>query len=374
MLDHDELKEIAQMRDDSVPCFVSLYLNVDPVANPKGEHLIQFKNMLKAAAESLDKKVYKLVKEDLKEIESFVLGNKRQFKKGLAFLVSTHESFRKIYHLGVPVKSELIIEKFPYIKPLLDVLDRNAPYLVLVVGREAARIFTIHLGEIVEYGEVQTPDVPGKHKKGGWFALAQNHYERHVDYHVTLHLDEVLKKLDSFMAGEQIRDVVIGGPGETVAMTKGILPAHISEKIVGTFSAEMFAAPDEVLAKAEAIINAYDRKRKDETAERLINQALKNENAVLGLENVLHALQEGRVMRLIYDRDLHHSGYACRSCRSLAAQDIKECPYCKGGMEGVNYVVDLAVQKAVTQGATVEVVTDHKKFTESGGIGAFLRF
>jgi peptide subunit release factor 1 (eRF1) len=40
----------------------------------------------------------------------------------------------------------------------------------------------------------------------------------------------------------------------------------------------------------------------------------------------------------------------------------------------VDYMVDLAGEKAIGQGALVEVVTENKKLQEAGGIGAFLRF
>jgi hypothetical protein len=43
-------------------------------------------------------------------------------------------------------------------------------------------------------------------------------------------------------------------------------------------------------------------------------------------------------------------------------------------MEMVDYVVDLAGEKAIGQGALIEVLTDNKKLKEAGGIGAFLRF
>ena len=43
-------------------------------------------------------------------------------------------------------------------------------------------------------------------------------------------------------------------------------------------------------------------------------------------------------------------------------------------MQKVNYIVDLVAQKAVEQGAMVEVVSENKKLEESGSIGAFLRF
>ncbi len=373
MLDRKELKELASTRDKDMS-FVSLYLNVDPFANPKGEYIIQFKNMLKDTSDGLDKVIYKEVRNDLEKIDAYVLGNKRMFKKGLVLLSSLRNSFWKEYHLSAPVRSELVVDKCPYMTPLLNIIDRYQRYVIALVDKESARIFVVHLGEIVEYGEVHTADIPGRHKKGGWFALSQNHYERHIKFHVGLHLNDVVKKLDSFMTGEGISGLLMGGSDEAVAMTRNMLSAPVAARIIGSFQAEMLAPDDEILAKAESVISECEKKKKEDTVDRLVSQALKNDHAALGVENVLNALHEGRVMKLVFLRDYNPAGYACRKCRALGIQDLKQCPYCRGEMEKTNCLTDLAAQRAVEQGATVEVVSVSKTLADSGGIGAFLRF
>jgi peptide chain release factor subunit 1 len=354
--------------------FVSLYLNVDPMFNTKGDYMVHFKNMMKNTVETLDKAVYKAVKDDLEKVENYVISNKRMFRKGLALISSTAKSFWKEYNINVPVKNELIVDKTPYTKPLMDILDNYQRYAVLLVDKESARIFTVHLGEIVEYGEVHTADIPGKHKKGGWFALSQNHYERHIDYHVGMHLKEVVNKLESFIGGEYIGRLIIGGSDEAVSMVKGMLHKTILDKIIGAAKIEMFAKPDEVLKKVEPIVSEHERKKEEETVDSLIAGALKNENAVLGLENVINALQEQRVMKLVFVKDYKASGYNCSACGHLSVQKLDSCPFCSGKIETVDYMVDLAGQKAIQQNALVEVVADSKKLMDAGGIGAFLRF
>jgi len=373
MLSRAELKEIISMeRKDGH--FVSLYLNVDPTFNTRGDYTVHLKNMMKNTIESLDRATYKRVKDDLEKIDNYILTNKRIFKRGLALISSSENSFWREYHLGVPVRNELIIDKTPYTKPLLDILDNYQRYAVLLVGKDSARIFVIHLREIVEYGEVHTPDVPGKHKKGGWFALSQSHYERHIDYHVGMHLKEVVERLDSFLRREYISMVIIGGSDEAVSMVKGMLHKRVLDKVIGTVKIEMFAKSPEVLAKVEPLVYEYEKKKEEETIEKLITGAMKNKDAVLGLEDVLNALQEQRVMKLVLMKDLRKSGYSCKSCGFLISQKVEPCPYCKGEMETVDYLVDLAAEKAVQQGALVEVVTKNKKLLDAGGIGAFLRY
>lgn len=373
MLSREELKQIAKMQVGRA-YFVSLYLNVNPITNAKGDYIIHMKNMIKNTIEGLDRAISKKVKGDLDKIDLYVLGNKRKFKKGLAILSSKERNFWREFHLSVPVKNEVIVDRFPYIKPLLDILDNYQRYAILIVGRESARLFIIHLGEIEEYTEVHTADVPGRHKKGGWFALSEKSYERHIDYHVGLHLKDVLKQLETFLSREYVGRLIIGGPEEAVTKVRAMLPQTVADKVIGTFQAEMYAKGNEILEKAQPVLQAFEKKKEAETVDKLLTGALKNENAVIGIEDVLNALQGGYIMRLVFLKDYRQSGLICRNCGYLTVQHILICPYCKDEMQKVNYIVDLAAQKAVEHGAFIEIISENKKLQDSGSIGAFLRF
>ncbi|MFN3480490.1 MAG: Vms1/Ankzf1 family peptidyl-tRNA hydrolase [Thermodesulfovibrionales bacterium] len=373
MLDRNELKDISSFTGKN-GYFVSLYLNVDPLYNKKGDYLTHFKNMVKEGIEKVDKAIYKRIKDDIEKIENYVLTNKRMFRKGLCLISSSENDFWREYHINVPVRNDLIIDKTPFVKPLMDLLDNYQRYALLLVDKESARIFIIHLGEIVEYGEVHSSDVPGKHKKGGWFALSQNHYERHIDYHVGLHLKDVLERFGSFLSGEYIGRVIIGGSDEAVSMVKERLPKEILERVISNIRIEMFAKPDEILKKVQPLVYEYERKKEEEEVQDLINRSLKNENAVIGLDNVLNALQQQRVMKLFVLKDYNPNGFSCNSCGYLSSQDVNPCPYCGNKMEAEKFIVDSACEKAIQQGALIEVIAENKELAKYGSIGAFLRY
>lgn len=373
MLNRQELKEIAAIHGNN-SYFVSLYLNVSPISNQKGDYVIHLKNMIKDVADKTEKAVFKKIKNDLEKMESFVIGNKRRFKKGLVIISSSEKSFWQEYHIAVPFKNEIVIDKTPYIKPLVDILDNYKRYAVILVDKESARLFLVHLGEIEEYGEVHTADVPGKHKRGGWFSLSSHRFERHINYHVSLHLKDVIKKLDAFLADEQVERIILGGPADAVSMVKGMFPKPVSGKVIGFFNAEMFANTNDIHERVKPVINEYEKNLEKATISDLLTTASKGENAVIGLENVLNALQERRVMKLLFLRDYKDSGYACMKCKYLTIQKVSSCPYCKGDMEDINYIIDLAAQKAIEDGAIVEVVSENIDLTDAGKIGAFLRF
>jgi peptide chain release factor subunit 1 len=373
MLTYSELKELSTMSGNG-NFFISLYLNVNPLTNPKGDYVIHFKNMLKDVAEKADKDTERKVKDDLGKIESYLKANRREFRKGIAIISSSALGFWKNYHLSLPVKNELIIDKTPYIKPLLFLLDNYQRCAVLLVDKELARIFIIHMGEIVEYTELFSPNVPGRHKKGGWFSLQQSRFERHIDYHVALHIKDVAKALEDFLRKEAINRIIIGGSEDAIIKIKDILPRQILKKLFSTFHAEIILGEKEVLKKTLKIIEEIENEKERDTVEELITRTMKNDMAVIGLEDVLTKLQERRIMKLIFLKDMKNSGFKCTNCGFLTSQTIKSCPYCEGKFEEINFLIDFAAQKAVEQGVLIEVVTKSDELAKAGGIGAFLRF
>ena len=157
-------------------------------------------------------------------------------------------------------------------------------------------------------------------------------------------------------------------------MTRALFPKQISDKIIGTFSVTMSALGTEVLSRVTPVIQAFEKKVQEETIELLMTKTMKNENAVIGIDNVLSALQAGKVMKLLFVKDYKTHGFSCARCGFLTSQMAAACPYCKTAMQKVDYMIDLAAQKALEQGAGFEVVRDHEQFEKAGAIGAFLRY
>lgn len=373
MLTYKEIKELSTVSGDG-NFFVSLYLNVNPLTNPKGDYIIHLKNLLKDASERADKDKEKKVKEDLEKIELYLKGNRREFKKGIAIISCSALGFWKHYHLSLPVKNELIIDKTPYIKPLLFLLNNYQRCLVLLIDKELARIFIIHLGAIEEYTELFSPGVPGKHKKGGWFSLQQSRFERHIDYHVTLHIKDVVKALEDFLHKEAINRVIIGGSEDAIIKIRNILPRTVLQRLFSTFNAEITLGEKEVLDRTLKRLEELESEKERDTVEKLITRAMKNDMAVTGLEDVLINLQEGKVLNLVFLKDRTDFGYRCINCGFLTSQKIGSCPYCEGRFEKINFLIDFAAQKAVEQGGLIEVITKSDELAKVGGIGAFLRY
>ncbi len=389
MLTLEELREMASI-DSDADYYVSLYLNVDPLANPRGEYLVEFKNMVKDAAEKTEKPAYKKIKKDLEAIEDYFIGSKREFRKGLCLISSRGGGYWKEFHLPVPVKSRLIVDKVPYLKPLIEIMDAYRRYIVLLLDKENARIFVTGMGELVEYTEMHAPDIPGRHKEGdsrrgesvrstkgetilATAILGDKSQERHVAVHVGIHVNDVVGHMERIMEGQAVEGIVTGGPEEVLYMAIDRLPERFRELIIGTFAAGMYETGMDVLKKAMSVTEGHKHKRDAEKVDELMERTLKDQQAVLGMEDVLFMLEEQRIMELLVDSDFSQPGYFCRNCRALSA-GAGTCPYCKGPFEKVNYMASLVMQKTVELGGRVSIVYGNEKLRNAGGIGAFLRY
>lgn len=373
MFTRDDLTRINNFRGEG-DLLTSVYLNVNPVTNPKGEYFVAFRNLIKNEIDKLSSADQKLLKEDIIKIEAYLKGGKTEFKKSLAILSSVSSDIWEVYHLSVPLKNCVVIDKTAYLKPLASMIEQNHSYAIALVDREHARLFRIQLGEIAEYAELFTPDVPGKHKKGGWYGLASNRFRRHIDVHVHFHLMDVVKHLEEILKIGDVNHFIVGGSEESIALFNKMLPQPIKAKTAGTFAADMHAGNGEILEKSLDIIKGAGKVIEETLVDELVTRASKNGSAAMGLDDVLSQLQSGNIHHLLYMEGFNASGFKCPSCNFLTVQDLKTCPYCSTTLETIGHLIDFAIQKAIDQGAGISAITISNKLKEAGSIGALLRY
>lgn len=352
---------------------VSLFLNVSPNERKKQAYLSKFKNLVKPLPEN----VQNACKEDIEKIENFLQSERESFKKSIVIYSCVPKNLWIRYDLNVELKDDLVVDRTPCTSPLFDLLDNYQKYGVLLVDKRTARVFLVFLGDIEEYGIVQHEDVPGKHKKGGWFALAEKRYERHIDYHVKMHLKDAVDKFDGFLKDKNIRRLIVAGPDEAISELMNILNDEIKLKIVGRANIEKYASKEEVLDKVIPIIEEYEKSKEKETVSELITRSLKNNNAVIGIDDVFKYLRDKRVMKLVTAKDYKVEGFICQNCGFATTQNVDCCMECGGCIMKNDNLIEKASEMAIEQSALVEVVKDEKdrqRLIEYGGIGAFLRF
>src|SRR3989304_1365053 len=373
MFTRDDLAQLNNLRGDG-GLFTSVFLSVNPVTNPKGQYFVAFRNLVKTELDKLDSAGQKLVKEDIKKIETYIKSGKTEFKKALAIISSATSDIWEVCHFSVPLKNHVVIDKTPYLKPLTSILEQYHSYAVALVDREHARLFGIQLGEIYEHTELFTPDIPRKHKKGGWQGRDENRFRRHIDVHVHFHLKDVVRHLEEILKKGEANHLILGGSEESVGLFSKMLPPPISSKIAGTFTADMHAGDDEILEKSLGAIKRVEKASEESLVNELITRANKNGSAAMGIEDVLKQVQSGNIHRRVFLEGFNAAGLKCSSCNFQTIQTLETCPFCNTSLEKIGHLIDFAVQKAIDQGAEISAISENATLKEAGSIGALLRY
>jgi peptide subunit release factor 1 (eRF1) len=109
--------------------------------------------------------------------------------------------------------------------------------------------------------------------------------------------------------------------------------------------------------------------------EGVVGEALRGGLGVLGPDDVVLALNEGRVHTLVIEEDFRRTGWRCANCGALGedAESAEVCPFCRGELHVVRELGEALVARALAGGGHVEVVAHTNRLHSYRGVGALLR-
>ena len=136
---------------------------------------------------------------------------------------------------------------------------------------------------------------------------------------------------------------------------------------------DMYAAEHEVRDKSLALLREANDAREEKLVDQLITQSAKNHNAILGLDDTLQAVNDGRVDTLILSDGFRMAGYVHEASDFLVA-NLAKSPLTEEELRPVADVVDHAVNRTIAQSGRVEVISENPQLEGAGRIGALLRY
>lgn len=135
-------------------------------------------------------------------------------------------------------------------------------YMVLLVDRQKAKMFTLIDGSVERVEEIKDGHVPQKVKHGDDTWDAQNKIFRHIEDHLHRHLTLVSQKAAIFAKENHIAVIIIGSHKPLFSKIEKHLPYPLSQKVKGTFVTELKAPFNEVLKRAKRLIDQIEMKEK----------------------------------------------------------------------------------------------------------------
>ncbi len=160
MIGERDIQELAAYEPGETPV-VSLYLNVDPTQRTTEAYKLRLRGLLKNA-------VRPELAEDLSAIEKYIEHQYDWSGRGVVLFSNQSEGLWKTFPIAVPLSSSrLEVGRRPFIRPLVHLLDTYGNYGVVLVDRQGARFYHVHMGQLLDSKGYLGEDIHRLKKGGG---------------------------------------------------------------------------------------------------------------------------------------------------------------------------------------------------------------
>ncbi len=270
-----------------------------------------------------------------------------------------------------PFEDRLVVDEEPYLVPLLRDHLLRPQYLVVLTDTHHGRIYTARPGssrlvdEIDEY-------VPRKNRSAGERrGKQQATIARHREDHILHYFKDLADRVEAAWTEGVDRGIILLGEHEVLEDFRGFLPKRLAERVVAeaphAWAGEQPAIEEQVGEVVTAAIDSERRRLFDE-----IDRRLHEGFAVTtGPREVIEALSNGQVGRLVLGSDLGETARRCANCRSLFTADEKTCPYCQAPCDRANLWQEILI-RAVKQHVDVHFIGPEARRRVPGEIAALL--
>jgi peptide chain release factor subunit 1 len=379
MISQNDLRQLQQYPSGPDSFILSLYVNVDQsnAANLNRGFETRVEGLFRQAVENQNSNDGHRQRFDIecRRVRQFLT---RYVPKGKALVVfsDSRQDFWWQHDLQVELPTGARWSPQPWVRPLLEVIEEHDRLCVVLVDKHRARILSTDAAGIEQQAEILS-EAPNKNAMtGSDHTWSQTQLDRDHVKHVQWHAKHVADELASTIERMKLSRIVIGGPVEAISIFTATLPKRIQQMVIGSISAPVDASNDRVITELKAVQVKAENEDESKIADAMITAAMKGDRAVLGVSDTLHAIQQGRVYKMVIARDFRVAGKECSSCHVLVSDGVGEkCVFCGENLEAAPDLINRASRRVLDMGGKVQLISGEAaaKLAEAG-VGAVLRF
>lgn len=301
MLSREKVRYIRELVAPKISPVLSLYLDVNPAKpeNAGKAYVLRAKDAMKSLSvpEAVVKGVLERIKHDAPQAKTRVL-----FAAG---------DWIRVYDLQLELPMVEGLEAHygePYLTPILYALDESERYGVVFIDQEKWRFFEIYLGEIEELTGAFRAVNPDEWRRLSQDGLGRRYnqgvsragadmdrYQRRMEAWSYRFFKHMAEQLEANVERHGIHKVVLMGPKTDIDTFVPLLPKSLRERIATMLSSlpTPLSSQGEVLKLVENALLLAERERE----KKLLGELA--EKGISGLDQVLAALQEGKLHLLV---------------------------------------------------------------------------
>jgi peptide chain release factor subunit 1 len=359
---------------------VSLYLDLDPERFATAPaRASQVRSLIDEAAKEVDAMSdlahddRVALRADLERVKDYLLSREPPFQGAgaLAVFCSGRANLFETVRLPRPVPGRVVVDRTPYVEPMLATVAQRE-WCVALVSRRNARVFTGPADSLLERQDFEE-NVHGQHDQGGW---SQARYERSVEKDVDEHLRLVAEIIERRWRRDGFDRLALGGPAEIVPRLQDMLGEEVRARLAdGRVEVDVSSAGESDVRAALAKLAEHDDRRAErEALDRMAAGIGSGGRGAGGPEATVAALNERRVETLLLAPDFDRGAQRCPACGIIVLDGDGRCPADSTALEPLEHLREGAVKAALAQDAEVMIVRHHPDLGPFQGIGAVLRF
>ncbi|MEX1177350.1 MAG: VLRF1 family aeRF1-type release factor [Nitriliruptor sp.] len=394
-LDDARIRDLLRFDDEEGVLSFYVGLTPDRAADPQPTAPLELRSRLKelkADLEARDPEVARAVSSRIDAIQPELdrLIDPHAHGRGRALFVGVSSGEVETVSLQIPFADRVVHHDGAYVRPLVAAHDEGRAAGILNVTRETARVLSWSVGEVEEVGssrfEVED-DVMARGKSApvakhagysGTGRQDRDDFEARIDDNLHRFVRDVVGDLQQVIEERGWDRVVVAGNAklrDEVAQMVRDADTRGTRVLVAddTFETE---APHVVAERVWPLLRSVHRQREADLVDEAIERGLGGHGAAVGLRKVCEALNEGRVMHLLYVSDLEVEGY--RSSEDTLHPRVEGVAAASEQLEMHRepLFVERMIEKAVATGALVTPVDDEAAgpLQVHEGVGALLRW
>ena len=359
---------------------VTCYLKVEPRDRARGKYLIKVKNRVRALEAALpelglERATLEAIRADMDRVLDFLKqpGNLPS-SQGIAIFACGPAKLWEVVPLPWVHRSRLAVEGTPLVRELAAAEDEFGRILTAVLDRTAARFF-----QVTAFGATEMPGLTADATRGGRYhgdqdgpGWGEHSYNNRIRTERQRHLEAAAQQLLALDKASPVHGIVLAGIGTDAAALQPFLHPYLLDRVMGSVRLNAKSvSPAEVLAATLQVRESWER-----TSELLLmhdlEEGLGTGWAVDGVHDTLKALGRGQVRTLLVDPDVAEPGFrgVASGRLGLMEADLRG----EGEVVAVLDVVDDAIEEALRQRVTVNVVFEPAAKKAIHGMAALLRF
>lgn len=363
MFSQTQLREIANM-SGSERAFATLYIGVQTKLSAFNKRVENIRALLSTSPTETEH-----FENNLKLIEQH-FATQKHGKHGLCMIVCWALDIVRITTVDVPIPDTLHIGASPYIRPMAEFEDEYENFAVVMADNTDAHIFVV-TAAIAEREAGIDGGIKNHVRKGGW---SQKRYQRRRDNQLLHYAKEINEKLEVINREREFQRLLLVGSDETLHEIRRELSAVLTDKIAGIKVLDLGSSDSELWKEIYALHFAGEREAERTLLARIREEYCTGGLAVVGVEDVLHAVREGRVDTVLATRDIRIDGVQCNTCGVPALASAQVCTSCTAMEFFPIDILNTLTTLVYTTSATIDFADPLPELGQLGHVAALLRY